>query len=127
MHVSYLKCLFGYLNTRVKYTKGISKCRAGKQAEGSIICVFWNVGCQARSIFGEEEKTTWEVAIDNFNNYMTDLNTRTDQMMEGLMSSQISRELECVPVISSPSSTPWLVLNMRTSVAKTIVFPPKVP
>lgn len=53
-----------------------------------------NVGCQARSIFEEEEKTTWEVAIDKFNNYMTDLNTKTDQMMEGIMSSQISRELE---------------------------------
>lgn len=54
----------------------------------------FNPGCQARSIFEEEEKTTWEVAIDKFNNYMTDLNTKTDQMMEGIMSSQISRELE---------------------------------
>lgn len=58
------------------------------------MCLFLNLGCQARSLFGEEEKTTWEVAIDKFNNYMTDLNTRTDEMMEGIMSSQISRELE---------------------------------
>lgn len=62
----------------------------GKQAES----IFLNLGCQARSLFGEEEKTTWEVAIDKFNDYMTDLNTRSDLMMEGIMSSQISRELE---------------------------------
>lgn len=74
----------------------------GKAAEG-IICLSLNLGCQARSIFGEEEKTTWEVAIDKFNNYMTDLNTRTDQMMEGIMSSQISRELEWVTGLTESS------------------------
>lgn len=105
-----------HLQHMIGVQEGYLRRWGGKQAES----IFLNLGCQARSLFGEEEKTTWEVAIDKFNDYMTDLNTRSDLMMEGIMSSQISRELEWVTVISKPSLLPlcsWLILNVRTSAA----------
>lgn len=52
----------------------------------------FTLGCHARSFF--EEKNSWEVAVDKFNDYLSQLNTQADQMVEGIKSSQISRELE---------------------------------
>lgn len=113
---------FFICNTWLEYKKGIWEGGEENKLKASF-CFVLNLGCQARSLFWEEDKTTWEVAIDKFNDYMTDLNTRTDQMMEGIMSSQISRELEWVTVISKPSLLPlcsWLILNVRTSAAGSV-------
>lgn len=113
---------FFICNTWLEYKKGIWEGGEGNKLKASF-CFVLNLGCQARSLFWEEDKTTWEVTIDKFNDYMTDLNTRTDQMMEGIMSSQISRELEWVTVISKPSLLPlcsWLILNVRTSAAGSV-------
>lgn len=49
-------------------------------------------GCNARSI--PEERTQWEVMVDQFNNYFTDLNLRAGDVVKDIRSSQISRELE---------------------------------
>lgn len=64
----------------------------GLKARGFFVSLFLKPGCQARGLF--HSKTTWEVAVDRFNDYITELNTRADNMMTGIRSSQISRELE---------------------------------
>lgn len=50
-------------------------------------------GCHARSLLSPD-KTPWEATVDKFNDYFTDLNTRADEVVSGIKSSQISRELE---------------------------------
>lgn len=51
-----------------------------------------STGCNARII--PEEKSQWEVMVDQFYNYFTDLNLKAAEMVKDLKSSQISRELE---------------------------------
>merc|ERR1712035_250501 len=51
-------------------------------------------GCHARSVPQDEWKNPWEVTVDKFNDYLTDLNTRAEEMVHEVRSSQISRELD---------------------------------
>lgn len=57
------------------------------------------LGCHARNVL--QEKTPWEVTVDKFNDYFTDLNSKADEVVKGIQSSQISRELEWVHLCHS--------------------------
>ncbi|MED6240448.1 hypothetical protein ATANTOWER_021272, partial [Ataeniobius toweri] len=51
-------------------------------------------GCRARSVVQDNWQRTWEVTVEKFNDYITELNTRADDVVKDIKSSQISRELE---------------------------------
>ncbi|KAI4818198.1 hypothetical protein KUCAC02_011552 [Chaenocephalus aceratus] len=51
-------------------------------------------GCYARSVPQDEMKNSWEVTVEKFNDYLTDLNSKADSMVKGIKSSQINRELD---------------------------------
>lgn len=57
------------------------------------MCVCVSTGCNARIII-PEEVSQWEVMVDQFNNYFTDLNLKAGEVVKDIKSSQISRELE---------------------------------
>ncbi|KAM9775966.1 apolipoprotein Ea [Syngnathus typhle] len=48
-------------------------------------------GCQGKSFFQDDSATTWE---EFFQDYITELNTKADEIVKDIRSSQISRELE---------------------------------
>lgn len=50
------------------------------------------IGFDARFI--PEEKSQWELMVDQFNDYFTDLNLKAGEVVKDMRSSQISRELE---------------------------------
>lgn len=59
------------------------------------VCVFFlcvSTGCNARII--PEEKGQWEVMVEQFNNYFTEVNLKAGEVVKDIKSSQISRELE---------------------------------
>lgn len=49
-------------------------------------------GCDGRNI--PEEVSRWELMVDQFTNYFTDLNLKAGEVVKDIRSSQISRELE---------------------------------
>lgn len=49
-------------------------------------------GCNGRTI--PEENSRWELMVDQFANYFTDLNLKAGEVVKDIKSSQISRELE---------------------------------
>lgn len=49
-------------------------------------------GCDGRNI--PEEISRWELMVDQFTNYFTDLNLKAGEVVKDIRSSQISRELE---------------------------------
>lgn len=49
-------------------------------------------GCDGRNI--PEENSRWELMVDQFTNYFTDLNLKAGEVVKDIKSSQISRELE---------------------------------
>ncbi|XP_061597230.1 apolipoprotein Eb-like [Cololabis saira] len=51
-------------------------------------------GCQARSIAPEEWRSTLEDTVDKLKEYMTDMNTRAEEVVKDIRSHQISRELD---------------------------------
>lgn len=52
-------------------------------------------GCQARSLHQADEAIAkWEETVDRFWQYVSELNTHADGMVQNVKSSQLSRELE---------------------------------
>lgn len=49
-------------------------------------------GSDGRNI--PEENSRWEMMVDQFTNYFTDLNLKAGEVVKDIKSSQISRELE---------------------------------
>ncbi|XP_027891043.1 apolipoprotein Ea [Xiphophorus couchianus] len=51
-------------------------------------------GSRARSVLQDDWQGTWEVTVERFNDYITELNSRADGVVKDIKSSQISRELD---------------------------------
>ncbi|KAM9738482.1 apolipoprotein Ea [Menidia menidia] len=51
-------------------------------------------GCQARSFPLEELQSSWESTLSRFQDYVSDLNSRADGVLQDIKESQISRELD---------------------------------
>lgn len=53
------------------------------------------VGCQARSLFqADAPQPRWEDTVDRFWQYVSELNTHTDGVVQNIKGSQLRRELE---------------------------------
>lgn len=59
-------------------------------------CFLVNPGCHARGVPQRDSRNPWEVTLDEFKDYFTDLSSKADGVVKDIKSSPVSRELEWV-------------------------------
>lgn len=58
-----------------------------------MLCVPLKPGCHARSVPQDLERS-WEAAVEQINDYLTNLNTKADELVKDIQSTQVAREME---------------------------------
>uniref|UniRef100_A0A8D2ZIL4 Apolipoprotein Eb n=1 Tax=Scophthalmus maximus TaxID=52904 RepID=A0A8D2ZIL4_SCOMX len=57
-------------------------------------CFLVNPGCHARGVPQRDSRNPWEVTLDEFKDYFTDLSSKADGVVKDIKSSPVSRELD---------------------------------